>query len=209
MSSSVNILWLGHSCFRLETNGFAVVLDPFEDGSVPGLPNIRETAQEVLCSHEHFDHNYRQAVKLAPIGTPNPFTTTVIETFHDDVNGSKRGPNRIHVLEAGGLRIAHLGDLGHPLSPEQAAVIGQVDALLIPVGGFYTIDAVQAKAIVDQVKPRVTIPMHYSGSGFGFDNIGPVEDFVKLCQNVQVYPNNSFDLTKETPAQVAVLQPPH
>ena len=81
------------------------------------------------------------------------------------------------MLEAEGLRVAHLGDLGHALSEEQLAALGTVDVLLIPVGGYYTIDAATAAEQVRALRPKLTIPMHYRGEGFGYDVIGPVEDF--------------------------------
>ena len=108
--ASIQIQWLGHSCFRVECQGYAVVLDPFEPGSVPGLRDIRQTADQVLCSHQHHDHNYRAGVALRQDGPANPFTITALPSFHDGCGGAKRGPNTIHLLEAQGLRVAHLGD---------------------------------------------------------------------------------------------------
>ncbi|MBQ3404999.1 MAG: MBL fold metallo-hydrolase, partial [Oscillospiraceae bacterium] len=109
--------------------------------------------------------------------------------WHDDARGAKRGENTIHILQAEGLRVVHLGDLGHLLSEEQAASIGSPDLLMIPVGGFYTIDAKQAARTVEQLSPRIVVPMHFRGKGFGFDNIAPVKDFLKLVR----YPQRSFD----------------
>lgn len=208
MDTSVQITWLGHSCFRLEYRGFVLILDPFEDDSVPGLKNIRETAHLVLCSHEHFDHNFRQGVTLLPTPAENPFGITAVQTFHDEVSGAKRGDNLVYVLQAGRQKIVHLGDLGHKLSPEQVQAIGKPDLLLLPIGGTYTVTAAEARAVADSLSPRVIIPMHYRGNGFGFDNIGTLDEFTGLCQNVEVYPGNTFVLTPQTPAQVAVLQPP-
>lgn len=104
--AEIQIQWLGHSCFRVECQGYAIVLDPFEPGSVPGLRDIQQTADQVLCSHEHHDHNYRAGVALRETGAENPFAITAFPSFHDDCGGEKRGPNTIHLLEAGGLRVA-------------------------------------------------------------------------------------------------------
>ena len=101
--------------------------------------------------------------------------------------------------------MAHLGDLGCELEPEQLEALKNLDALMIPVGGFYTIDAAQAKALVEQLKPRVTVPMHYRGENFGYDVIGPLEDYLKLCSDVVRYPDNVLTLDRDTPAQTAVL----
>jgi L-ascorbate metabolism protein UlaG (beta-lactamase superfamily) len=139
-------------------------------------------ADLVLCSHEHSDHNYREGVKCS--GKETKLHIERIETFHDEKQGALRGPNTIHVLEAEGLRVAHLGDLGHRLSEEQIAALGRVDILLIPVGGYFTIGPELAAELAERLQPAITVPMHYRGAGFGYEVIGPVEDF--LCRRDKV-----------------------
>ena len=114
----MKITWIGHSCFKIEEGGYSIVIDPYDDNYVPGLRPVRESANEVLCSHEHGDHNARKRVKPV-VGAASPFTVTKIETYHDPQRGALRGPNTIHILSAGGKRIAHFGDLGCALTPEQ------------------------------------------------------------------------------------------
>lgn len=200
----MKITWLGHSCFKAETNGYVIVLDPYEDGSVPGCISIRETADEVLCSHEHFDHNFRKGIRLKEHGE-SPIKVEVLSTYHDDKKGEIRGGNKIHILDDGQVRVAHLGDLGCEPEPEQMEKLKGLDAVLVPVGGYYTIDAFQAKRLIEQIKPRITIPMHYRGAGFGFDVLGTAEDYTKLCDNVKVYGDNVLEVTKDTEEQTAVL----
>ena len=178
--ASIQIQWLGHSCFRVECQGYAVVLDPFEPGSVPGLRDIQQTADQVLCSHQHHDHNYRAGVALRQDGPANPFTITALPSFHDGCGGAKRGPNTIHLLEAQGLRVAHLGDIGAMPAPDVVEQLQNLDAVLVPVGGFYTVGPKEAKEIVDALQARVVIPMHYRSDAFGFDVLAPVEDFLEL-----------------------------
>ena len=178
--ASIQIQWLGHSCFRVECQGYTVVLDPFEPGSVPGLRDIRQTADQVLCSHQHHDHNYRAGVALRQDGPANPFTITALPSFHDGCGGAKRGPNTIHLLEAQGLRVAHLGDIGAMPAPDVVEQLQNLDAVLVPVGGFYTVGPKEAKEIVDALQARVVIPMHYRSDAFGFDVLAPVEDFLEL-----------------------------
>lgn len=199
----MRISWLRHACFLIESDGYQVVLDPFDE--VPGCPDTAVEADAVLCSHEHHDHNNRAGVKLRA-GKVSPFTVTVVETFHDEKAGTLRGDNKIHVLQAEGMKVAHMGDLGHPLSEEQAEVLRGCDAMMIPVGGFYTVDGETAAAIVKRLKPRVVIPMHYRGEGFGFDVIDTVEPFLSHFPAEKVYrrTESSLELTKETPEQVAV-----
>ena len=204
----MKITWLGHSCFRIEKNGFAVITDPYEDGSVPGLKPVRENAGLALCSHEHGDHNYRDAVTLSK-AVPNPFTIESIDTWHDDVHGAKRGKNQIFILDDGESRIAHLGDLGCEPEPGQLERLKGLDAVLIPVGGFYTIDGKQAAELVKKIAPRIVIPMHYrSDAGkFGFDQIGTADDFIRHMDNVKTLPASEIETDMEAAAQVVVLQP--
>ena len=206
MAETMNITWLGHSCFRVESRGYTAVLDPYADGSVEGLLPVRETADLVLCSHEHGDHNARDLVTLRE-GKAPVFRVETISTYHDDQKGAKRGPNTIHILDDGVFRAAHAGDLGCALSGEELEKLKGLDVLMVPVGGYYTIDAAQARALVNAVKPRIVIPMHYRGEGFGFDVLAELEDFTRLCGDVVHYGGSVLELTKDLPAQTAVLKP--
>ena len=206
MAETMNITWLGHSCFRVESRGYTAVLDPYADGSVEGLLPVRETADLVLCSHEHGDHNARDLVTLRE-GKAPVFRVETISTYHDDKKGAKRGPNTIHILDDGVFRAAHAGDLGCALSGEELEKLKGLDVLMVPVGGYYTIDAAQARTLVNAVKPRLVIPMHYRGQGFGFDVLAELEDYTRLCGDVVYYGGSVLELTKDLPAQTAVLKP--
>ena len=203
----MRISWLGHACFLVEQENYRVVIDPFSD--VPGFRDTAAEAEEVLCSHGHFDHNYRKGVTLH-LGKESPFAVHTLNTFHDDKEGALRGENTIHSLRAGGLTVVHMGDLGHLLSEEQAAQLRGCDVLLCPVGGTYTVDAAGAAAVVAQLQPRVVIPMHYRGADFGFDNIDTVEPFLEhfAPDIVRRYNSNTLELTADTAPQVAVLHRP-
>ena len=200
----MRITWLGHACFVVESHGYELVLDPFKD--VPGCKNTAVTVDGVLCSHGHFDHAYCDELTLRQ-GGENPFAVTVVDTFHDEQQGSLRGTNKIHKLTAEGMSVVHLGDLGHPLSEAQAETLRGCDVLLIPVGGFYTIDAAVAADTVAQLQPRVVIPMHYRGESFGFDNIDTVEPFLAHfpAQSVRRLASDTLELTAQTPQGVTVL----
>lgn len=201
----MTIQWLGHSCFQLTSGSYSLVLDPYRDGSVPGLRPLRTRANAVFCSHLHEDHSYAKAVDLLPASTPSPFHMVKVESAHDEAEGNYRGMNTIHVLEAEGLRACHLGDLGSLLSPGQLAAIGRIDALMIPVGGFYTIDAQTAKAVADAIDPRVIIPMHYRGDAFGFDAIGTLEPFLALYGRIDRLDNDTIEIGSDETERVVVL----
>ena len=194
----MKLTWYGHSCFLLETAEGSAVFDPYAPGSVPGLLLPALSADRALCSHGHSDHNWAEGVTLT--GETPRFKVETLDTWHDEKKGRLRGANTIHVVEAEGKRIAHLGDLGHELKPEQLAALGRIDVLMITVGGFFTIDAKQAARTAEAIGAPVVIPMHYRGKDFGYEKIGPVEDFLALRSDVKRLPTNAVELDAlETP----------
>lgn len=204
MEQKLTITWLGHSCFKVESGGYSVVFDPYADGKVPGLKPLRTEADLVLCTHDHDDHNCRQVVTVKASGVASPFRIQEISTYHDEAQGTLRGKNTIYILDDGIFRIAHMGDLGCDLPKEQRELLKGLDVMMIPVGGYYTIDAGQARNLAEYVLPNVVIPMHYRGMGFGFDVVSSVNEYLGLCQNVVRYPD-VIEITKGMPRQTAVL----
>ena len=192
----MTITWLGHACFLLESGGYRVILDPCK--GVPGVKNTAGEANAVYCSHAHFDHCYTDEIRIVE-GSASPFTVREIASFHDDARGAKRGANTIRALSAEGVTVVHLGDLGHALSDEQLAAIGKCDVLLLPIGGTYTLDIAQAKAVAEQVSPRVIIPMHYRRGEMGFEVLQTVEEFAAQYdgQSVHYMTENTMELTEE------------
>lgn len=202
----MRLTWLGHSCFVVEEDGYRIAIDPYRDGMIPGLSPLRVSAHEVLCSHTHDDHGYAQAVQIIEKTKESPFLITRVQSAHDDCGGERRGMNTIHVLEANGVRVAHLGDLGTALTNNQRDAIGRLDALLVPIGGFYTIDAAEAKQAADFLSPNVVIPMHFRTNTYGFEVlINTCDDFLALFDDVAVYPTSTIDITPETRKQTASL----
>ena len=179
----MKLTWLGHSCFLLEQDGYRLVTDPYT--GVEGYPPLSVSAHAVCCSHHHFDHDAVDAVTALP-PVKSPFTVREVETCHDEQGGALRGSNTVRVFTAGGVSVAHLGDLGHQLSAEQLDAIGSVDAVLVPVGGVYTVDAAGAKAVCDALRPRCVIPMHYHHAPFGLPNVAGVEHFLRLWPAAQI-----------------------
>jgi len=200
----LELRWNGHACFSLTCRDFTVVFDPYEDNYVPGFGPLDLEADLVLCSHGHGDHSAAHVVKLRS-GRANPFTITSIDTFHDDQGGALRGTNKIHILEAGGLKAAHFGDLGCELTPTQLAELQGVDVAMIPVGGFYTIGPAEAKALVDHLGAKVVVPMHYRMGEVGLPSIQELDDFLALAGDYVYYPGNTITVNAGTKPQIAVL----
>ena len=159
---------IGHAEFLIETaGGVRIVTDPY-DGSC-GYPVKKIMADAALVSHHHHDHDAVENLKGTPLVidsageyTPDPSVRiTAVKAFHDDQHGNKRGETLLFLVETEGLRVVHLGDLGCALDSEQEEILKKPDVLMIPVGGFFTIDAVQAKAVADRLNARIILPMHY------------------------------------------------
>lgn len=200
----VTVHYHGHACFTLESNGFRTVLDPYADGMVPGLPGLMLEGEAIFCSHGHGDHAYTQAVAIKEAKTDAPYTVEVLETDHDDRGGTLRGKNKIHLFHFGGLRIAHLGDLGHIPGEAVTDKLRGIDCMLIPVGGYYTIDPETAARIIRLTNPKVAVPMHYRTDGTGFDVLAHLDAFTRQFEQVQTCINH-FTLTGEEHTQILVI----
>lgn len=185
---------LGHAKFLIELdNGHRIVTDPFDHGT--GYPVGHAACDTVLVSHHHHDHDAVETVHgyTQVLDQPGEYTlctgvkATGVASFHDDAQGAKRGKNTIFLLQAEGLRVVHLGDLGHPLTDEQVEALAPVDVLMVPVGGFFTIDAAQAKEVCRLLNPRVIVPMHYRTEVNASWPIAPVDDFLALMPEKAEY----------------------
>ena len=180
----MKITYIGHSCFVVENNaGGKIATDPYKKGSVPGLAAPDIEADEVICSHGHSDHNAFDEVSAPAEPWGGDFKIFSIKTYHDNMKGILRGRNNISRFEVDGLKIVHMGDIGCDLTDTQLDEIKGCDVLMIPVGGFFTINARQAYEMINLIEPRAVIPMHYRGDSFGYVQIGRREDFEKLFED--------------------------
>ena len=199
------ITWIGHSCFKIEKDGFSIVFDPYQDGYVPGLKPVREEADIVICSHEHGDHNARNRVELKDEGVC-PFIITTLDSYHDDKDGTLRGENRITILDDGVIRVAHFGDQGCMPADELIEELMDIDVALIPVGGHYTIDGNEAAEIVKRINAKTIIPMHFRDEKFGFDVISGVDMFINAMGSAEFIEKHEYD-TESQKSGVVVLVP--
>ncbi len=211
----MKVKWLGHACFMITSDaGTKIIADPYAVVGGFGYGEIKESADIVTVSHEHGDHNNVAAVGGNPEVVRGAAKVKGIEfkaifTYHDDVGGGQRGSNTILCFEVDGVRVCHLGDLGHPLSDKQMSELGKVDILLAPVGGNFTIDARVATELCDRLKPAVVIPMHYKNDKCAFPIAG-VDEFLQGKEGVKRLDVSEFDFKQgELPAstQIIVLQP--
>jgi L-ascorbate metabolism protein UlaG (beta-lactamase superfamily) len=176
----MKLTWNGHSCFTFDTDAGVVVFDPYETDYVPGLHLPALAADVVLCSHGHEDHCYPQGVKQTRRAVG--FTVETVATHHDEAGGSLRGENTVHIVDVNGFRLAHLGDLGHVLTAEQVQAMGHIDVLLVPVGGYYTIDAKTALELCRLLQPVCAVPMHYRTQYDPDMPVGTLRDFLDLVK---------------------------
>lgn len=204
----VTIKWWGHACFEIRSNdGYTVVIDPHDGGSI-GLPKPQVKADAVLITHEHFDHNAYQVVlkergKVFSMkkGTfrVNGFTVTGFEAYHDKFKGKRRGKVVIYLIQIEGLRILHVGDLGHLLDDKTIQNLGEVDILMVPVGGTFTINGEEALKLSDMIKPKAIVPMHYWVKGINLP-LRPLDDFLKISgskYDILKLQDNEWSIDKE------------
>jgi L-ascorbate metabolism protein UlaG (beta-lactamase superfamily) len=198
--------YLGHSSFLLtRDDGTRILTDPYKSGSFQGAVGygpIKCAADIVTVSHDHADHNYVADVEGNPLvikedGTfePKGIPIVGIVTDHDDKDGKERGKNIVFKFCVDGINFVHLGDLGRALSEDEVTKLGDVDVLLIPVGGYFTIDATTADIVTKQLKPKVVIPMHYKTAKSGFP-IATVEEFIALRDRVKKMPTSTVEIDK-------------
>ena len=204
----MKIKWLGQSSFLIESrDGTKLMTDPFESGSYDGAVGyapITDSADIITVSHDHADHNAVEGIAGNPEIIRGGEDTTIkgvvvrgVGTFHDESKGQERGRNIIHVISVDGLKVGHLGDLGHMLSDEEVEAVGQLDVLLAPVGGYYTIGPEEARDVAEKLGARIVIPMHYKTEDIGFP-IQPVDDFLKLMEQVERGEATSVEVDKDS-----------
>lgn len=197
----MRVIYHGHACFEVQSKEGIVVFDPYADGSVPGVSMNVIEADIGFASHHHSDHNALDKIQL--LNRNMNIRVDKIDTYHDDKLGTLRGKNIIHIVYLEDMKIAHLGDLGCDIDNE---LLYDCDVFMIPVGGHYTIDSLMAKHIIDKYKPRIVIPMHYSGDGFGYDVISTVDEFLSYYDDVLKVEGKDINIDKNMKNQVIYLK---
>jgi L-ascorbate metabolism protein UlaG (beta-lactamase superfamily) len=196
----MEISWLGHSCFRIKGAHATLITDPYSAGL--GYSLGKPTARIVTVSHNHPGHCYSDGVGGQPKVVSQPGEYEIndvliigIATFHDGEGGRKRGKNIVYLMEIDEVAVCHLGDLGHVLTNEQIEDIGNVDVLLLPVGGVSTLNAPMAAEVVRQLEPKVVIPMHYKTPALNRE-LEPVDRFLKEIGAKQLTSQPKLSISK-------------
>ena len=213
----MKVKWLGHASFLISSEtGLKIITDPYPQGSGLSYAPVSETADIVTVSHDHFDHNNVSSVP----GKPEVITESGVKnvkgiqfkniaSHHDESQGKERGVNTIFCFSVDGIKLCHLGDLGHRLSKEQIAEVGSVDILFIPIGGVFTIDAKMASTVSDDLKPKVVIPMHCKTPKCDWP-LNTIEDFLTGKKNVKKLDSSEIEFKSgELPetTEIIALQP--
>ena len=201
----MDITYLGHASFLLRSSSGKLVTDPF-DVTMMKHAFPKTEADIVTLSHQHDDHNASANITGSPLilNMPGEYERNNIRvmgfpTFHDKTQGSERGPNILFRITIEEIDILHCGDLGHALKSETIDEIGSIDVLMIPVGGFYTINADEAVDIVSKLEPSIVIPMHYKASNYNSEimsKLASVDDFLEKIGAEVVKPGNKYSIKK-------------
>ncbi len=199
----MEVIWYGHASFKIKGKTGSVIIDPF-DPEVVGLKLPRDLSADIaIKTHDHPDHNKMDLIKDAQLVIQGPgeyeyngIAVTGVASYHDTKTGEERGKNTIYNIEVDGVNVVHLGDIGHILSEDQVADIGNTDILLIPIGGTFTIESKAASEIISQLEPKIVIPMHYKIEGLKFELETP-EKFLKEMGAENIEPVNKLTITKD------------
>lgn len=215
----MDINYLGHSSFKIKTKTATIITDPF-DSDMVGLKFPQNEAEIVTISHQHEDHNVTSKVTGIKkiVDGPGEYEISGVSiigfpSFHDGKNGEERGKNTIFVFEVEGLRIVHLGDLGHSLSDDLVSEIGSVDVLMIPVGGIYTLGPKEASEVASKIDPYYILPMHYKDpemKGEEFAGLEPKETFLKetgiVTENLPKLTVKKEDISGDQATKIILLE---
>lgn len=209
----MKLTYIGHACFRLTAaDGTTIITDPY-DASV-GCRMVSLRADMITMSHGHHDHCETSMIEGSPVilrGTEQARVGSVsaaaVASWHDDANGTKRGPNTIRIFTVDGMKIVHMGDQGCMPDEQVLAAISGADVMLMPVGGFFTAELDTVMEILEKAAPRCVVPMHFKTRGCGYPIAG-VAPFLHAMGMMDAVPQREMELTPQTVPQGVVLMQP-
>lgn len=206
----MEIKWLGHACFAITHKGYTVVIDPYNSDYTAGYPRLKVRADKLLISHEHYGHNCRESVILS--GRPEsdcPFRITAMETWHDSVCGIMRGTSLIHILEADGLKVAHMGDIGTRLNGGEVSKLFGADAIMVTAGSCTGLPSQEVWRMTEELFPKAIIPMHYRDGRRGarrLEHLDAFTNYFEAPEMIHYYNTDTITITEDIEPQVAVLK---
>lgn len=213
----MKVKWLGHASFLISSDaGTKIITDPYPQGSGLSYAPVKESVDIVTVSHDHFDHNCVSSLPGKPEVITGSGTKNVkglqfngIATYHDESQGKERGTNIVFCFSVDGIKLCHLGDLGHRLNKAQLDEIGAIDVLFIPIGGFYTIDSKMAGLVIDDLKPGVAMPMHCKTAKCNWP-LNTIDDFLAGKNNVKTMGSSEIEFQAgelPQPTAIVILEP--
>ncbi len=207
----MELKWLGHACFAITHDGYTVVIDPYNSDYTVGYPKLKGIrADKLLISHEHYGHNYREGVVLS--GKPeskNPFKITELEVDHDSVCAIMRGTCKVHILEADGIKVAHMSDIGTRLNGGEVSQLFGADAIMVTAGSCTGLPAQEVWRMSEELFPKALVPMHYRFGNHGARRLEKIEDlanYFEAPEMIHYYNTDTIEITPDIEPQVAVLK---
>jgi len=202
----MDIKYLGHASFFIKSKDAKIVTDPF-DPKMVGLKFLKTETDIVTVSHAHPDHTYLDGLSniALTVDMPGEFEKSGVRingylSYHDKKNGAERGENILYKIEADGVKILHCGDIGVIPNDSFVEAVGEIDVLLVPTGGFFTIDANEAVSFIKKIEPSIVIPMHYAVDGMNEElksKLAPVSDFLAKMGAVGLEPVSKLSIRHE------------
>lgn len=206
----MELKWLGHACFAVTHDGYTVVIDPYNSDYTVGYPKLRVRADKLLVSHEHYGHNYREGVILSGKSeAKNPFTITELTVDHDSVYGIMRGTCKVHILEADGIKVAHMSDIGTRLNGGEISRLFGADAVMATAGSCTGLPSQEIWRMHEELFPRVLVPMHYRFGSHGARRLEKIEDLANYFESpamLHYYGTDTLEITSDMEPQIAVLR---
>ena len=211
----MEITYLGHASFKLKAKSITVVTDPYGPLTLKSkFPEV--VADVVTISHEHKDHSFATGVGGTPLIISGPGEYEIkgvrilgLKTYHDEKMGKERGKNTVYQIKIGGLSVVHCGDLGHKFSDSQIELLDEVDILIIPVGGKFTLAAKEAVEVIARLEPSIVIPMHYKTPSHSQEIFGELMDlatFLKEMGKEDIKPQAKLVISKDKlPVETTVV----
>ena len=206
----MELKWLGHACFQISHDGYTVVIDPYNSKYTYGYPPLKVKADKLLISHEHYGHNFREGVILS--GKSDAACPFKIESFsvdHDSVGGIMRGTCLVHILEADGIRVAHMGDIGTQLNGGEISRLFGVNAIMVTAGSCTGLPAQEVWRMTDELFPGAIVPMHYRFGNYGprrLEHIDALANYFEAPEMIHYYDTDTLTVTTDIEPQVAVLK---